>query len=118
MKLNISQQRKVAFISAVFSSSLVLGLTFFSNIGVYAQTNPTSTLLSNENTLIVMVNLERIRNQILLAEMSLASGDQDMAFAHSYIPHSVIYPSIKDQLNAIDSQSASQTRSIINRYTH
>ena len=113
MKLNISQQRKVAFISAVFSSSLVLGLTFFSNIGVYAQTNPTSTLLSNENTLIVMVNLERIRNQILLAEMSLASGDQDMAFAHSYIPHSVIYPSIKDQLNAIDSQSASQLEALL-----
>jgi high-affinity iron transporter len=112
LKLNISQQRKVAFISAAFSSLLV-GLTFFSNIGVYAQTNPTPTILSNENTLIVMVNLERIRNQILLAEKSLASGDKDMAFAHSYIPHSVIYPSIKDQLNAINSQSVTQLEALL-----
>ena len=114
MKSNISRQRKVPFISAVFSSSLVFVLTFFSNIGVYAQTNSTSsTSLSDENSLIIMVNLERIRNQILLAEKSLASGDKDMTFAHSYIPHSVIYPSVKDQLNAINSQSASQLEALL-----
>ena len=83
------------------------------NIGVYAQTNATSTLLSDENSLIIMVNLERIRNQILLAEESVASGDKDMAFAHSYIPHSVIFPSIKGQLNAINSQSASQLEALL-----
>ena len=60
-----------------------------------------------------MVNLERIRNQILLAEKSLASGDKDMTFAHSYIPHSVIYPSIKDHLNVINSQSASQLEALL-----
>ena len=60
-----------------------------------------------------MVNLERIRNQILLAEESVASGDKDMAFAHSYIPHSVIFPSIKGQLNAINSQSASQLEALL-----
>lgn len=60
-----------------------------------------------------MVNLERIRNQILLSEKSLAFGDIDTAFAHSYIPHSVIFPSIKDQLNAINSQSRSQLESLL-----
>jgi high-affinity iron transporter len=60
-----------------------------------------------------MVNLERIRNQVLLAEESIASGDKDMAFAHSYIPHSVIFPSIKGQLNAINSQSASQLEALL-----
>jgi high-affinity iron transporter len=83
------------------------------NIGVYAQTNATSTLLSDENPLVIMVNLERIRNQILLAEKSVASGDKDMAFAHSYIPHSVIFSSIKGQLNAINSQSASQLEALL-----
>jgi high-affinity iron transporter len=83
------------------------------NIGVYAQTNATSTLLSDENSLIIMVNLERIRNQVLLVEESIASGDKDMAFAHSYIPHSVIFPSIKGQLNAINSQSASQLEALL-----
>jgi hypothetical protein len=91
MKSNIS--REVPFIAARSSSSLVLILTLLLNIGVYAQTNTTSTLLSDENLLIIMVNLERIRNQILLAEKSLAINDKDMAFAHSYIPY---FPSIKD----------------------
>jgi high-affinity iron transporter len=113
MKSNMSRERKMPFISTAFSSSLVLVLTYFSNIVVYAQTNSTSTSLSDENSLVIMVNLERIRNQILLSENSLASGDKDMAFAHSYIPHSVIFPSIKDQLNTINSQSASQLEALL-----
>ncbi|MDQ4012913.1 MAG: FTR1 family protein, partial [Thermoproteota archaeon] len=87
-------------------------LTLFSNF-VIAQTNATPTPPSDENSLVIMVNLERIRNQILLAENSLASGDGDMAFAHSYIPHSVIFPSIKDQLNTINSQSGSKLESLL-----
>ena len=82
-------------------------------IGAYAQTNSTSTSLDNENSIITLVNLERIRNQILLANQSLVSGDIDMAFAHSYIPHSVIFPSIKSQLNAINSESAAQLESLL-----
>jgi high-affinity iron transporter len=80
---------------------------------VYAQTNATSPLPGGGNSLLIMVNLERIRNQILLSEKSLAFGDIDTAFAHSYIPHSVIFPSIKDQLNAINSQSRSQLESLL-----
>jgi high-affinity iron transporter len=102
---------------AVLSGSLVLLLTFFSilasNVGAYAQPNTTSTSLDDENSLIILVNLERIRNQILLTNQSLVSGDKDMAFAHSYIPHSVIFPSIKSQLSAISSQSASQLESLL-----
>ncbi|HEU4446568.1 MAG TPA: FTR1 family protein [Nitrososphaeraceae archaeon] len=80
---------------------------------VYGQTNATSPLPGDRNSLLIMVNLERIRNQILLSEKSLAFGDIDTAFAHSYIPHSVIFPSIKDQLNAINSQSRSQLESLL-----
>ena len=100
-------------IAAGSSSSLVLVLTLLSNIGVYAQTNTTSTSPSDENSLIIMINLERIRNQVLLAEKSFAINDKDMAFAHSYIPHSVIFPSIKSKLNAINSQSTSRLESLI-----
>jgi high-affinity iron transporter len=102
---------------AVLSGSQVLLLTLFSNldsnIGAFAQSNATSTSLYDENSLIILVNLERIRTQILLANQSLISGDKDMAFAHSYIPHSVIFPSIKSQLSAISSQSASQLESLL-----
>ena len=82
-------------------------------LGAYAQTNSTSSSLDNENSIITLVNLERIRNQILLANQSLVSGDIDMAFAHSYIPHSVIFPSIKSQLNAINSESVAQLESLL-----
>ena len=102
---------------AVLSGSLVLLLTLFSNlgsnIGAFAQSNATSTSLDDENSLIILVNLERIRTQILLANQSLISGDEDMAFAHSYIPHSVIFPSIKSQRSAISSQSVSQLESLL-----
>jgi high-affinity iron transporter len=101
----------------VLSGSLVLLLTLFSNlgsnIGAFAQSNATSTSLYDENSLIILVNLERIRTQILLANQSLISADEDMAFAHSYIPHSVIFPSIKSQLSAISSQSVSQLESLL-----
>ena len=109
----MSHVRKIPFAAAIFFSSLILILTLLLNIGVYAQTNTTSTLLSDENLLIIMVNLERIRNQILLAEKSLASGDKDMAFAHSYIPHSVIFPAIKEELNTISLQSASHLEALL-----
>ena len=101
----------------ILSSSLVLLLSFLSYmnpyLGAYAQTNSTSSSLDNENSIITLVNLERIRNQILLANQSLVSGDIDMAFAHSYIPHSVIFPSIKSQLIAINSESAAQLESLL-----
>ena len=82
-------------------------------IGADEQTNSTSTSPDNENSIVTLVNVERIRNQILLANQSLVSGDIDMAFAHSYIPHSVIFPSIKSQLNAINSESAAQLESLL-----
>jgi high-affinity iron transporter len=88
-------------------------LTLFPNISVYAQINTTASQNDDGNSLIVIVNLERIRNQILLTEGSLAASDKDMAFAHSYIPHSVIFPSIKGQLNDVNAQSASKLESLL-----
>src|SRR5919108_2940482 len=111
MKSNMSHG--APFVAAGSSGSLVLVLTLLLNIGVYAQTNTTSTLVSDESSLLIMVNLARIRNQILLAEKSLAINDKDMAFVHSYIPHSVIFPSIESQLNTISSQSTSRLESLI-----
>jgi high-affinity iron transporter len=88
-------------------------LTLFPNISVYAQINTTVSQNDDGNSLIVIVNLERIRNQILLTEGSLAASDKDMAFAHSYIPHSVIFPSIKGKLNDVNAQSASKLESLL-----
>jgi high-affinity iron transporter len=67
--------------------------------------------LSEQETLIVVVNLERIRAQILLAERGLDNGDMDSAFAHAFIPHSVTFPAIKNQLFKLDEQSANDLES-------
>ena len=72
---------------------------------IYAQSNkdtasvkPAIGKFNDANAIIGMVNFERIRTQINLTEKSLAEGDNDMAFAHAYIPHSIILPSIKNLL--------------------
>ncbi len=70
---------------------------------VYAENGPSTKTIKPAKTegmdeLLLTVNLARIRTQIMLAEKSLAEGDNYMAFAHAYIPHSVIFPSIKDIL--------------------
>ena len=62
----------------------------------------------NNDTLIVMVNLERIRTQLLLTEKNLNDGNKDMAFAHAFIPHSITFPSIKSQLIDINKQFATE----------
>jgi high-affinity iron transporter len=98
----------------VFASSLILWMALFSNISVYGQLSVNSSQNNDDkNLFITMLNLERIRNQIILTEKSLTVGDKDMAFLHAYIPHSVIFPSVKDQLNNISSQSVSQLESLL-----
>jgi high-affinity iron transporter len=116
LKSRESRVRKVVFNSALLLCSIVLLLVLSSsidsNIKGHAQTDPTSPLDEN-NSLVILINLERIRNQLLLANQSFSSGDEDMAFAHAYIPHSVIFPSIKSQLNTISQQEASQLESLL-----
>ena len=66
----------------VFASSLILWMALFSNISVYGQLSVNSSQNNDDkNLFITMLNLERIRNQIILTEKSLTVGDKDMAFA-------------------------------------
>ena len=55
-------------------------------------------VLNDKDALIVMVNIERIRTQLWLAEQSLDKGNPEMAFAHAFIPHTTTFPAIKNQL--------------------
>ncbi len=85
---------------------LVITLPVLNNNLSSAQQQTAGELYNN--TLIVMVNLERIRTQLLLTEKSLDDGNKDMAFAHAYIPHSITFPSIKNQLTDINKQFATE----------
>ena len=57
-------------------------------------------IINDTDAVILMTNLDRIRTQVMLTEQSLSSGDSNLAFAHSYITHSVIFPSIKNILES------------------
>ena len=64
--------------------------------------------INDTDVLVLLFNIERIRTQLMLTEKSISEGDNTMAFAHAYIPHSVIFPLIKnilDQTNMIYARS-------------
>src|ERR671920_86595 len=82
---------------------LIISLPTLNNNLSSAQQQQTKTELNND-IIIVMVNLERIRTQLLLTEKSLDNGDTEMAFAHAFIPHATTFPSIKSRLNDINKQ--------------
>ena len=52
--------------------------------------------------------------KLLLTEENLDKGNSEMAFAHAFIPHSAIFPAIKDQPTQIEGeQSAKQLESLL-----
>jgi high-affinity iron transporter len=77
---------------------------------------PVATFAQQANdagALIIMVNLERIRAQLQLADQSLAASDSEAAFAHAFIPHTTTFPSIKTQLNELDGESSIQLEALL-----
>jgi high-affinity iron transporter len=86
-----------------FVAMLIVIQLFASNsYSVYGQA------LSDTDALIFMVNIERIRTQLLLTEENLDKGNSEMAFAHAFIPHSTIFPTIKNQLRQLEGEQFAQ----------
>ncbi|MGI0020468.1 MAG: FTR1 family iron permease [Nitrososphaera sp.] len=67
-----------------------------------------SAQADDARTLIVLVNLERIRTQLLLTGQDIDKGDSEGAFAHSFISHTTIFPAVKEQLKEVDEQSSAE----------
>jgi high-affinity iron transporter len=76
-------------------------------VAVYSQT------VEDSDAVLILVNLERIRVQLILAERSISSGDFESAFAHAFIPHTTTFPSIKSQLKSLDERSAGELESLL-----
>jgi high-affinity iron transporter len=92
-----------------FLTIIVIIQPFISNsFSVYGQE------LSDTDALIVMVNIERIRTQLWMAEQSLDKDNPEMAFAHAFIPHTTTFPAIKNQLTeTAGEQSTMQLESLL-----
>ncbi|MFL6522905.1 MAG: FTR1 family protein [Nitrososphaera sp.] len=70
--------------------------------------------LSDNDAIILMVNIDRIRTQLWLTEQSLSRNDHEMAFAHAFIPHTMTFPAIKAQLEkTAGDQSTKQIESLL-----
>src|SRR5215212_5658684 len=91
-------RNKKMCVSFVFIVLIISLHTLNNNLSAQQQQQQTKTELNND-IIIVMVNLERIRTQLLLTEKSLDNGDTEMAFAHA-----TTFPSIKSRLNDINKQ--------------
>ena len=87
--------------------ALALVLVILSPVAISAQQ------VNDDTALIIMVNVERINNQLQLADDSLAVGDTESAFAHAFIPHAVTFPSIKSQLKELDDESATRLEELL-----
>ncbi|MFL6487740.1 MAG: FTR1 family protein [Nitrososphaera sp.] len=70
--------------------------------------------LSDNDAIILMINIDRIRTQLWLTEQSLSRNDHEMAFAHAFIPHTMTFPAIKAQLEkTAGDQSTKQIESLL-----
>ncbi|MFL6453893.1 MAG: FTR1 family protein [Nitrososphaeraceae archaeon] len=102
-------------IFSIFSSNYLVNAqinntTASANLILPATPPTTATKLNNTNAFIVFFNLQRIQTQLSLAQKALERGDNYMAFAHAYIPHSIIFPSIKNLVEHVDDKGLSATR--------
>ena len=98
----------------IISSSLVFLLAATLYHPVWAQTNQDPAYAGQ---LAAVANLERIRAQVQLAEKNLDAGDRDGAFAHAFISHTTIFPSVKANLESIDKQSSTKLESMLADFT-
>ena len=76
---------------------------------IYGQT----TQLSSNDSILMIVNVQRILEQMNLVQASLMKGDNIRAFEHAYISHSIIFPSIKYKLKEIDPDSTARLESLL-----
>ena len=87
---------------------LIVNISISSVNNVLAQ-NSTSTknpAISNEDLLLLNVNLNRIDTQLDILLNKINNNNNSLLFEHAYIPHSVIYPSTKPIAIAVDEELA------------
>jgi high-affinity iron transporter len=83
---------------------LIVNISISSINNVLAQ-NSTSTAIptiSNEDLLLLNINLNRIDTQLDILLNKINNNNNSLIFEHAYIPHSVIYPSTKPIATAVD----------------
>ncbi|MEJ7641960.1 MAG: FTR1 family protein, partial [Candidatus Nitrosocosmicus sp.] len=71
-------------------------------LSVYGLIESNLSEISQKDAQLIFLNLERINLQIDLTSQNLKDNNTEGAFYHSYIPHSITYPTIKQYLEKVD----------------
>jgi len=87
---------------------LIVNISFSSVNNVLAQnsTSIENLAISNENLLLLNINLNRIDTQLDILLNKINTNNNSLLFEHAYIPHSIIFPSIKPVAISIDGELA------------
>ena len=104
------------FLSQHIFLFILNGLVFFhisDPLFVYGLNNSNHTRFSQNDAQLIFLNLERIDSQIDLTAQNLKDNNTEGAFYHSYIPHSVTYPTIKQLLEKIDPSGSNTLSGLI-----
>lgn len=100
----------LAIPAVAFLSGLLL-FSGFSSFKHASAADPAAPALNDAETLIVAVNVERMKAQMALTGQDLDAGDMDGAFAHAFIPHATTFPAVKGHLYALDPALAGELES-------
>ncbi|HEX7178102.1 MAG TPA: hypothetical protein VF220_00130, partial [Nitrososphaeraceae archaeon] len=92
-----------------FSSMLTLAIFVLPNIYLV----DAQSAKNNDTPIIIFVNLQRLYSQLALTNQSVAKGDVNSAFAHSYLSHSAIFPSVKLMLANLSRSTTEKLESSI-----
>ena len=69
--------------------------------------------LPGEDLLVLNINLHRITTQLDIVLDKINRGNNTLLFEHSYIPHSVTFPTIKSLANAVDENKSKTLENLL-----
>lgn len=101
----------------IFSLLIFLIIIFTSLNNGYSQSDSVSdernSLIDLKNKFIIYINLERINTQLDLSEENVESDNLDKAFSQAYIPHTTLFPNIKNDLQRVSPELSSKLERLL-----
>lgn len=85
---------------------LNISLSCFNNASAQNTTSTAASSISNENLLLLNLNLNRIETQLNVLLDKINRNNNSFLFEHAFIPHSIVYPSVKPVAVSVDSNLA------------
>ena len=88
-----------------------ISISSVNNVLAQNSTSAKNPTVSNEDLLLLNINLNRIDTQLDILLNKINNNNNSLLFEHAYIPHSVIYPSTRPIAIAVDEELASNLES-------